>query len=305
MQKLTIATRRSELALWQARHVQQALEAAHPDLTTELLPMTTAGDEMLSKSLADIGGKGLFLKELEVALMDGRADIAVHSMKDVPAELPDGMVISSILERADPRDAFVSRRHARFADLPEGARLGTSSLRRRTQLLARRPDLDIGVLRGNLQTRLQKLESEAWDAIVLAVAGLERLGLGEHITDVFPIETSLPAIGQGAVGVECRAGDERTIALLAAIAHEETTACVTAERALNARLEGSCHSPIAGHAVREANGALRLRGLVGAVDGSRLLTAEATGADPTRLGEAVADDLLAQGAADLVHAKAG
>jgi hydroxymethylbilane synthase len=303
MKTLTIATRESELALWQARHVQQALAQAHPDLTTELLPMTTAGDQMLSKSLADIGGKGLFLKELEVALMDGRADIAVHSMKDVPAELPDGMTISAILERADPRDAFVSHRHARFADLPQGARLGTSSLRRRAQVLAHRPDLQIGVLRGNLQTRLAKLDSEGWDAIVLAVAGLERLGLGQHITERFPIDVSLPAIGQGAVGIECRADDTRTIALLDAIAHPETTACVTAERALNERLEGSCHSPIAGHAVREANGTLRLQGLVGAVDGSRVLRAEATGTDPKRLGEAVADDLLGQGAGDLVHAK--
>jgi hydroxymethylbilane synthase len=303
MQKLIIATRESQLALWQARHVQERLAAAHPALETELLPMTTAGDQMLSQSLADIGGKGLFLKELEVALADGRAHIAVHSMKDVPAELPDGMTISAILERADPHDAFVSTRHARFDDLPQGARLGTSSLRRRAQLLARRPDLDIGVLRGNLQTRLRKLDEENWDAIVLAVAGLERLGLGEHITDVFPMDVSLPAIGQGAVGIECRADDEQTIALLQAIDHADTAACVSAERAMNARLEGSCHSPIAGHAVRLPSGIIKLTGLVGAVDGSAVLKAEDEGADPAALGGAVADQLLAQGAADLLHAE--
>ncbi|MEO0973228.1 MAG: hydroxymethylbilane synthase, partial [Pseudomonadota bacterium] len=248
MATLRIATRRSELALWQARHVQAELAAAHPELDTELLPMTTAGDEMLSQSLADIGGKGLFLKELEVALVEGRADIAVHSMKDVPAELPDGMTICAVLERANPYDAFVSLRHASFDALPEGARVGTSSLRRRVQLLARRPDLKIGTLRGNLQTRLAKLESEGWDAIVLAVAGLERLGLDAHITDVFDAATSLPAIGQGAVGIECRAGDARVIELMGAIDHAPTHRCVAAERALNLALEGNCHSPIAGFA---------------------------------------------------------
>ncbi len=302
MQKIRIATRRSELALWQARHVQQALEAAHPGLHTELLPMTTAGDEMLSQSLAEIGGKGLFLKELEVALVEGRADIAVHSMKDVPAELPDGLTICAILERADPRDAFVSQRHRRFDELPQGGRLGTSSLRRRAQLLARRPDLEVGTLRGNLQTRLAKLESGEWDAIVLAVAGLARLGLERHITDVFDIETSLPAIGQGAVGVECRADDLRTIELLQAIDHAATARCVAAERALNARLEGSCHSPIAGFATLAADGTLTLRGRVGAIDGSRLLHAERGGErSPQRLGEAVGDELLALGAGELVH----
>lgn len=303
MSSLSIATRRSELALWQAHHVKDALAAAHPDLATELLPMTTQGDEMLSQSLAEIGGKGLFLKELEVALVEGRAHIAVHSMKDVPAELPDGMTICAVLERADPRDAFVSLKHARFADLPEGARLGTSSLRRRVQLLAKRPDLQVGTLRGNLQTRLAKLESEQWDAIVLAVAGLERLGLGERITAAFDIETSLPAIGQGAVGIECREDDTRVIDLMAAINHAPTATCVAAERALNLALEGNCHSPIAGFATLADDGELTLTGRVGALDGSRLLEATASSrGDPTALGSQVADALLEQGAAELVAA---
>ncbi len=303
MSKLSIATRRSELAMWQAHHVQDALATAHPDLDTNLLPMTTAGDEMLSQSLAEIGGKGLFLKELEVALMEGRAQIAVHSMKDVPAELPDGMTICAILERADPRDAFVSLKHQRFDQLPQGARLGTSSLRRRVQLLARRPDLQIGTLRGNLQTRLSKLESQGWDAIVLAVAGLERLGLGERITDAFDIDTSLPAIGQGAVGIECRADDTHVIELMAAINHQPTATCVTAERALNLALEGNCHSPIAGFATLAEDGELTLTGRVGALDGSRLLEAKrSTRGDPQALGAEVAQALLDQGAAELVAA---
>ncbi|MEM9384032.1 MAG: hydroxymethylbilane synthase [Pseudomonadota bacterium] len=303
MSSLRIATRRSELALWQAHYVQDALATAHPDLATDLLPMTTQGDEMLSQSLAEIGGKGLFLKELEVALVEERAQIAVHSMKDVPADLPDGMTICAVLERADPRDAFVSLKHERFADLPEAARLGTSSLRRRVQLLAKRPDLQIGTLRGNLQTRLSKLESEQWDAIVLAVAGLERLGLGARITDAFDIETSLPAIGQGAVGIECREADARVIELMATINHVPTATCVAAERALNMALEGNCHSPIAGFATLADDGELTLRGRVGALDGSRLLEASASSrGDPKALGHEVAEALLAQGAAKLVAA---
>lgn len=302
---IRIATRKSPLALWQAEHVAEALRRAHPGLQVEILGMSTRGDKILDAPLAKIGGKGLFVKELEQGLMDGSADIAVHSTKDVPVELPEGLFLPVILEREDPRDAFVSQRFERLADLPQGARVGTSSLRRQCQLTARRPDLDIQPLRGNVNSRLAKLDSGEFDAILLAAAGLMRLGFEGRIRSRLSINESLPAIGQGAVGIECRMEDARVLALLAPLHHLDTATRVGAERAMNRRLQGGCQVPIAGHAVLKGD-ELWMRGLVGTPDGTCLLVAEqaAPRSQAEELGMQVADELIAQGAHAILQALA-
>lgn len=300
---IRIATRKSLLALWQAEYVKRELERHHPGLEVELLGMTTKGDRILDAPLAKVGGKGLFVKELEQAMYDGRADIAVHSMKDVPVELPAGMALPVICEREDPRDAFVSPRFADLDALPEGARVGSSSLRRQCQVRARRPDLVVRDLRGNVQTRLGKLDAGEYDAIILATAGLLRLELEERIASRLPVEVSLPAIGQGAVGIECRADDTRLQELLAPLHHPETATVVAAERALNRRLEGGCQVPIAGYAVLEGDG-LWLRALVGSPDGRTVIRGEVRGgpADAEALGTGLAEELLARGADRILRA---
>jgi len=300
---IRIATRKSLLALWQAEYVKRELERHHPGLEVELLGMTTKGDRILDAPLAKVGGKGLFVKELEQAMYDGRADIAVHSMKDVPVELPEGMALPVICEREDPRDAFVSPRFADLDALPEGARVGSSSLRRQCQVRARRPDLVVRDLRGNVQTRLGKLDAGEYDAIILATAGLLRLELEERIASRLPVEVSLPAIGQGAVGIECRADDTRLQELLAPLHHPETATVVAAERALNRRLEGGCQVPIAGYAVLEGDG-LWLRALVGSPDGRTVIRGEVRGetADAETLGTGLAEELLARGADRILRA---
>lgn len=294
---LRIATRKSPLALWQAGHVAARLRAAHPGLAVELVGMTTQGDRILDSPLAKVGGKGLFVKELEVALLDGRADLAVHSMKDVPVEFPDGLHLPVILEREDPRDAFVSNAYTDIAALPHGARVGTSSLRRQCQLAALRPDLVIESLRGNVNSRLAKLDAGQFDAILLAAAGLKRLGFGARIRCELEPETSLPAIGQGAIGIECRRGDARVETRIAVLDDADTHLRLRAERALNTRLQGGCQVPIAGHALLEGD-QIWLRALVGEPDGSRVLRAErrAAAADAEKLGVQLAEDLLALGA---------
>jgi hydroxymethylbilane synthase len=303
---LRIATRKSPLALWQAEHVAAALAAAHPGLAVEIVGMTTKGDRILDAPLAKVGGKGLFVKELEQGMLSGQADIAVHSMKDVPVEFPEGLHLPVILEREDPLDAFVSNRYASLDALPAGARVGTSSLRRQCQLAARRPDLRVEPLRGNVNSRLAKLDAGDYDAVLLAAAGLIRLGFAERIRGRIDPGDSLPAIGQGAIGIECRVGDGRTEALIGPLHHPETALRVLAERALNARLHGGCQVPIAGHATLEEE-RLHLRGLVGTPDGSRVLRAEAQGPsrDPEALGIAVAEDLLRQGAGEILSALQG
>lgn len=300
---LRIATRKSPLALWQAEHVAAALRAAHPGLAVEIVGMTTKGDRILDAPLAKVGGKGLFVKELEQGMLSGQADIAVHSLKDVPVDLPEGLHLPVILEREDPLDAFVSNRYDGLHVLPAGARVGTSSLRRQCQLAARRPDLQIEPLRGNVNSRLAKLDAGDYDAILLAAAGLIRLGFAERIRGRIDPEDSLPAIGQGAIGIECRVEDGRTEALIGPLHHPHTALRVRAERALNARLHGGCQVPIAGHATLEG-GRLHLRGLVGTPDGSRVLRAQAHGSsdDPEALGIAVAEDLLQQGAGEILGA---
>ncbi|HXQ32019.1 MAG TPA: hydroxymethylbilane synthase [Steroidobacteraceae bacterium] len=300
MQQLRIATRRSALALWQADHVAALLRASRPGLAVTLVPIVTQGDRIQDRPLADAGGKGLFIKELEVAMAEDRADIAVHSMKDVPAELPDGFIIAAVLPRADPRDAFLSRRYARFAELPRGARVGTSSQRRQCLLRAARPDLAIAPLRGNVDTRLRKLDDGDFDAIILAAAGLVRLGLGARITEYLDHSVSLPAVGQGIVGLECRNAPD-LLALLEPLDHRPTRECLTAERAFAARLEGSCQSPIAGFAT-VAGRALRLEGLVGAPDGATVYrqAVEGDARDGVALGRSLAEALLEAGAAGLL-----
>lgn len=304
-----IATRESPLALWQAEFIKAELEKKHSGIQVELLGMTTKGDQILDSPLSKIGGKGLFVKELETALLEGRADIAVHSMKDVPMEFPEGLGLSIICEREDPRDAFVSNHFASIDDLPEGSRVGTSSLRRQCQLRQQRPDLKILDLRGNVNTRLRKLDEGQYDAIILASAGLIRLGMQDRIRQAITVEQSLPAGGQGAVGVECRNGDERIQQLLAPLNHQATAECVQAERAMNLRLEGGCQVPIACFAISDANDdkQLWLRGLVGKPDGSTLLVSEQYGlkSEAEALGVAVAEDLLSQGAAEILSAVYG
>ncbi|MEI2267653.1 hydroxymethylbilane synthase [Erwinia sp. CGal63] len=298
---LRIATRQSPLALWQAHYVQQRLMACHPGLKVELVPMVTKGDIILDTPLAKVGGKGLFVKELEQALLDGRADIAVHSMKDVPVQFPQGLGLVTICEREDPLDAFVSHRFDSVDALPQGAVVGTSSLRRQCQLSARRPDLVIRSLRGNVGTRLSKLDAGEYDAIILAVAGLKRLGLGDRIRHAMPAEESLPAVGQGAVGIECRLDDAQTITLLAALNDEDTAIRVKAERAMNTRLEGGCQVPIGSFAVLEGD-ELWLRGLVGSPDGSAMIRGERRGPreDAEKMGVSLADELLNNGAREIL-----
>jgi hydroxymethylbilane synthase len=294
---IRIATRKSPLAMWQAEHVKAQLQQAHPGLEVELLGMSTQGDKILDTPLAKIGGKGLFVKELEQGMLEGRADIAVHSMKDVPVELPEGLHLPVIMEREDPRDAFVSNTYASLEELPEGAVVGTSSLRRQCQLADRRPDLKIAPLRGNVNTRLRKLDEGEFDAIILASAGLKRLGFKERITSFIDSEDSLPAIGQGAIGIECRMDDDWVNSLLEPLHDDETAICVRAERAMNNRLMGGCQVPIAGFAVLNQN-RIYMRGLVGEPDGSVIMRAEIQGepGEAEQLGIALAEDLLGQGA---------
>ncbi|MDD0842312.1 hydroxymethylbilane synthase [Pseudomonas sp. Gutcm_11s] len=302
--EIRIATRKSALALWQAEYVKARLEEAHPGLTVSLVPMVSRGDKLLDAPLAKIGGKGLFVKELETALLENEADIAVHSMKDVPMDFPEGLGLFCICEREDPRDAFVSNTYASLDALPAGSVVGTSSLRRQAQLLARRPDLKIQFLRGNVNTRLAKLDAGEYDAIILAAAGLIRLGFEERIRSSISVEDSLPAGGQGAVGIECRTADAEIHALLAPLHHGETAVRVTAERALNKRLNGGCQVPIACYALLEGE-QLWLRGLVGQPDGGVLLRAESRGSDAEALGVQVAEQLLAQGAEAILKAVYG
>lgn len=296
-----IATRRSQLALWQAEHVAARMEAA--GARVELLPMVTQGDRILDVPLAKIGGKGLFVKELEAAMLEGRADLAVHSIKDVPMELPPGLSIAAILTREDPRDAFVSNTCSTLAALPQGARVGTSSLRRQCQLRALRPDLELRDLRGNVNTRLARLDAGDYDAIILAAAGLRRLEMSARIAEAIGPEVLLPAVGQGAIGIEARDDDQELRDLLALLHDADTASCVLAERALNRALQGGCQVPIAAHAVLQGD-TLDLRALVGTVDGSRVLRAEARGprSAPEPLGESVAAELLAGGAAEILRA---
>ena len=300
---LRIATRKSALALWQAEYVKARLEQLDPSVAVSLVPMVSRGDQLLDSPLAKIGGKGLFVKELETAMLNDEADLAVHSMKDVPMQFPDGLGLYAICEREDPRDAFVSNHFDDLDALPAGSVVGTSSLRRQAQIMARRPDLQIRFLRGNVNTRLAKLDAGEYDAIVLATAGLLRLGFDARIRYPMPPEVSLPAGGQGAVGIECRSSDTELEALLVQLNDEGSALRVRAERALNTRLNGGCQVPIACYAERE-NGELWLRGLVGDPDGQRMLRAEARGseADPEALGIAVAEDLLAQGAQAILDA---
>lgn len=297
MQRLRIGTRKSPLALWQAEHVRARLSAAHPGLSIELVGMTTEGDRILDAPLATVGGKGLFLKELEQALLDGRADIAVHSLKDVTVTLPAGLHIPVIGEREDPRDAFVSNAFASLADLPAGARVGTSSLRRTCQLRALYPHIEVVNLRGNVNSRLAKLDAGQFDAIVLACAGLKRLGMGERIRAELAPEILLPAVGQGAICIECRVGDSEVERLIAPLHHRPTALRIAAERALNARLEGGCQVPIAAYA-ELSDDMLQLRALVGEPDGSRLIRGETQGEArrAEALGETLADELLRRGA---------
>ena len=304
--EIRIATRKSALALWQAEYVKARLEASHPGLKVSLVPMVSRGDKLLDAPLAKIGGKGLFVKELETALMENEADIAVHSMKDVPMEFPEGLGLYCICEREDPRDAFVSNRFDDLDALPPGSVVGTSSLRRQAQLLARRPDLKIQFLRGNVNTRLAKLDAGEYDAIILAAAGLIRLGFGERIRSSIGVDESLPAGGQGAVGIECRTTDSELHALLECLNHAPTATRVVAERALNKRLNGGCQVPIACYAVLEGD-QLWLRGLVGQPDGTVLLRAEgrASAADAEALGVQVAEALLDQGAEQILQAVYG
>lgn len=302
--EIRIATRKSALALWQAEYVKARLEQAHPGLKVSLVPMVSRGDKLLDAPLAKIGGKGLFVKELETALLENEADIAVHSMKDVPMDFPEGLGLFCICEREDPRDAFVSNTYDSLDALPPGSVVGTSSLRRQAQLLARRPDLKIHFLRGNVNTRLAKLDAGEYDAIILAAAGLIRLGFEARIRASISVDDSLPASGQGAVGIECRTADAEIHALLAPLHHAETAARVTAERALNKRLNGGCQVPIACYALREGE-QLWLRGLVGQPDGGLLLRAEGRGSDAEALGVQVAEQLLAQGAEAILKAVYG
>ncbi|EJI84366.1 porphobilinogen deaminase [Alishewanella aestuarii B11] len=303
MQRIRIATRKSALALWQAEFVKAELLKHHPELTVELVPMSTQGDKILDTPLAKIGGKGLFVKELETAMLEDRADIAVHSMKDVPVEFPDGLMLSTICEREDPRDAFVSNQFRAIAELPPGAVVGTSSLRRQCQLKALRPDLQVRDLRGNVNTRLAKLDNGEFAAIILAAAGLLRLGFAERIAGYLPVEQSLPANGQGAVGIECRTSDQRVQALLAPLEHGITRNCVLAERAMNRRLQGGCQVPIGAFATQHGE-QITLRGLVGSLDGSEIIRDQVQGpaSSAEALGLQLAERLLAAGAGKILTA---
>jgi hydroxymethylbilane synthase len=302
--RIAVATRESPLALWQARHVADRMRALYPQLRIELLGMTTEGDRRLDGSLAQIGGKGLFVKELEQALDSGRADIAVHSMKDVPMQIPADMVIAAITARDDPRDALVSPRFASLPQMPAGSRIGTSSLRRESQLRARYPQLEVAPLRGNVHTRIRRLDEGRFDGVILAAAGLKRLGLQSRIASLLEPEDSLPAVGQGAIGVECRIDRRDLVGLLAALDDPPTRWCVEAERALSRALAGSCNVPLGGYASWEGR-RVRLRAFVAAPDGSRLVREESYATDgetPEELGRRVADVLTARGAGDILAA---
>lgn len=300
---LRIATRQSKLALWQANYIKQQLLQRHPDLTIDFLPLTTTGDIRLETSLSKIGGKGLFVKELEQALLDERADIAVHSMKDVPKDLPTELAIPVICKREDPRDVLVANNYKTIAELPQGAVIGTSSLRRTAQLHALRPDLVIRSMRGNVDTRIQRLDEGNYDAIILAAAGLIRLGLEKRICEFIAPENCLPAVGQGALGIECRRADQEILQLISVLNDPVTHVCVRAERAMNNQLGGGCQVPIAGYAKLINETHLVLQGLVGKSDGSVILRAGAQGAvvDAETVGQQVAQDLLAQGAAEILN----
>jgi hydroxymethylbilane synthase len=301
--RLRIATRKSPLALWQAEHVGVRLQEAHPGLRVELVTMTTQGDRVVDSPLARIGGKGLFVKELEQGMLERSADIAVHSMKDVPAELPAGFAIGAILEREDPRDAFVSNHYDSIDALPQAALIGTSSLRRQCQLRAWRPDLQVLDLRGNVNTRLRRLDQGDYDAIVLASAGLKRLEMAARITRALTPEELLPAIGQGVIGIECRAEDAAVRRLIEPLNHEPTCLCIQAERALNAALAGGCQAPVAGYSLL-SNELIELRGLVGRPDGSEIVRSQIVGPAPDAesLGRELAEDLLARGARRILDA---
>ena len=301
--KLVIASRESMLAMWQAEYIKGRLKALYPDCEVEILGMTTRGDQILDRTLSKIGGKGLFIKELEQALQDGRADLAVHSIKDVPMELPEGFALAAIGERASPFDAFVSNQYARLEEMPEGAIVGTSSLRREAQLRAKFPHLTIKPLRGNVQTRLSKLDNGDYDAVILAAAGLQRLGLEGRIREILSPADSLPAAGQGALGIEIAARRTDLADILRPLNHEETAACVTAERALARALGGSCQVPLAAYCVME-DGLLTLNGLVGHPDGSVIIeaSAQAPAAYADALGRAVAKRLADDGAEELIAA---
>lgn len=298
--KLVIATRRSRLALWQADHIKHRLEALHRGLSVETLALSTRGDELIDRRLDQAGGKGLFVKELEQAMSDGRADLAVHSIKDVPAELPPGFMLAAITAREDPRDVFVSRSYQKLAEMPRGASVGTSSLRRGAQIAERHPQLEIRLLRGNVDTRLAKLDRGEYDAIVLAAAGLERLGLAARATAHLEVDEMLPAPGQGALGIECLAARDDVAALLAPLADSATTACVRAERAVSRALGGSCSLPLAAYA--ECSEKLRLRALVASSDGKRVVRCDLEGEarDPEAAGERAAAALRAQGADEIL-----
>jgi hydroxymethylbilane synthase len=301
--RLVIASRESALAMWQAEHIRDRLKALYPQTTVEILGMTTKGDQILDVSLSKIGGKGLFVKELETALENGSADIAVHSLKDVPMRLPEGFVMPCICERHDPCDAFVSNDFESLQALPAGSVVGTSSLRRESQLRARFPHLKVEPLRGNVQTRLRKLDEGQYSAIILAAAGLKRLGLGDRIRNVISSEDSLPAVGQGALGIEIRAGRPELEAVLLPLHHVESATCALAERAMSRTLNGSCQVPLGGFAEIQGD-KLRMRGFVATPDGSRMLRAEQFGdiAQPEALGTLIAQELLKQGAGEILAA---
>lgn len=299
---LKIATRQSPLALWQANHVAGLLRAQHPQIEVSLLEMTTAGDRFLEAPLAEIGGKGLFIKEIEQAILEGRARLAVHSLKDMTSSLPPGLCLAAVPEREDPRDAFVGAALSSFSKVSKGASIGTSSLRRQCQLLEARPDLKVVSLRGNVQTRLRKMSELKLAGIVLALAGLKRLNLDSRISEVFELETSLPSVGQGALAIECRADDAELLDLLQPLEHRETRLAISAERSFLACLEGGCTVPLAGHATLQG-GQIRIRGLVGRPDGTRVVRGERSGpiSEAEAVGRALAEDLLACGGGDILR----
>jgi len=301
MRKLRIATRKSPLALWQAEHIKQKLQTHHPELQIELLGLTTEGDQHLDSSLQKAGGKGLFVKELEKALLDQRADIAVHSMKDVPMDFPAGLILPVICEREDPRDVLVANQYQTLQQLPQGATIGSSSLRRQCQIKALRPDLKIELLRGNVNTRIDKLDAGKYDAIILAAAGLIRLQMANRITAYLPPQQCLPAAGQGALGIECRQDDQRILDLITPLTDLPSYHCVTTERAMTKRLGSGCEVPVAAYATLE-NNHITLRGLVGKPDGSLLLHVEVSGNihDAEKIGITAAENLLAQGAEEIL-----
>ncbi|MCB5189084.1 hydroxymethylbilane synthase [Methylobacillus caricis] len=303
--KLVIASRESALAMWQAKHIQNRLQELYPDAIIEILGMTTTGDQILDSPLARIGGKGLFVKELEQALADGRADLAVHSMKDVPMHLPDGFTLAAIGEREDPRDAFVSNEYASLEELPAGSIVGTSSLRRQSQLQARLPHVRIESLRGNLQTRLRKLDEGQYAAIILAAAGLKRLGLEQRIRQPIDTTQSIPAVGQGALGIEINAARQDLLAVLAPLNHAQTAACVEAERGMSRALAGSCQVPLGAYAEQHGK-ILTMTGFVASVDGRELLREQAEGPveAPEALGQVLAQKLIARGADRILAALA-